>query len=171
MYLTSVYKQIWIYIDDRSVSLWYTECHCIKNTLTLNVLLSDEGRQEDVQSQSELRGHQKQRLPAGQRVLTLPGQHRILLLRTGLHPHPDPHPHHHLRLQGTQVQVRPHINQPPLTWTRIPLTLISIVRVFVSDTEPVKVLLCPDVCDGWEHQWHRNTLITSILVLCVFIFE
>lgn len=66
----------------------------------------DEGGPQDLQSESQLRGHQEQRLPAGPRVRSVPGQHRVLLLCSGLHPHPDPRPQHRLGLQGAQVQVR-----------------------------------------------------------------
>uniref|UniRef100_A0A3B3T6H8 Inhibitor of growth family, member 3 n=1 Tax=Paramormyrops kingsleyae TaxID=1676925 RepID=A0A3B3T6H8_9TELE len=70
------------------------------------LFVSDEGRPQDLQPESQLRGHQEQRLPAEPRVLPVPRVAGLLLVGSGLHTHTDPGPLI-LRLPGgAQVQVR-----------------------------------------------------------------
>ncbi|CAF89495.1 unnamed protein product [Tetraodon nigroviridis] len=104
-------------------------------------VVADEGGQEDVQPEGQLRGHQEQRLPAGPRVLAAPGGSRLLLLRPGLHPHPEPGPQHRLRLQGPQVQVR-----PPAPWPvrgRTPLTVATPPLPGAASSPPTTSRLRP----------------------------
>lgn len=88
----------WFQLFNVSVCVWAWET--LWSTLILKVIgsVSDEGGQENIQSEGQLRSHQKQRLPAGPRVRSVPGQHGLPFVCPGLHPHPDSNPHHHLRL-------------------------------------------------------------------------